>query len=76
MLVLDGWKALAQHCRQLREAAGLETSELAAAMGVEPQIIRQAESVTQASRMAARRRVLEHFGYQVTEGFILTELDA
>lgn len=78
MIVLDGWIALAQFCKRLRLERGLSRPELAAEMTeasgetVTAQIIRQAESETQASRFAARRRVLSHFGYSVTEGFIVT----
>lgn len=78
MIVLDGWIALAQFCKRLRLERGLSRPELAAEMtaasgeNVTAQIIRQAESTTQASRFAARKRVLSHFGYNVSEGYVVT----
>lgn len=74
MLVLDNWKALADFCRRLRIEDGKSVTELAAVLGVDRQQISNAESTSEsaAPRMAARRRILTHYGYEVTEGFIVT----
>lgn len=74
MLVLDSWKALAQFCKRLRLEDGKSTAELAEALGVNRQEVTNAESTADsaAPRMASRRRILAHYGYEVTEGFIVT----
>lgn len=75
MLILDDWKALARYCRKLREDAGLSQQDLADAIGEKnPQQISNAESELQPSRQSIRKRILEHFGYEVNDAFTVTEV--
>lgn len=75
MLILEDWKALARLCRKLRTDAGLSQKQLADAMGdASVQDVSNAESEKQPSRQAMRRRVLEHFGYSVTDSFKVEEV--
>lgn len=75
MTILSSPAELARLCRSLREAAGLTQRELADAIGEKSvQQISNAESEAQPSRLSTRRRILQHFGQEVTEAYLVSPI--
>lgn len=72
MRTLNDHSELAALCRKLRTEAGLTQKELAEAVGFGyPQEVSQAENESLPSRFASRQRILEHFGYSVSEAYLV-----